>query len=182
MATSLSAASLLPSPAPSFDDPIGVLVACHERMRRQLGTLARLPAHVNGRGVDAEARSAAQAVLRYFDRAGADHHADEDDSVLPRVLARAPDLAPLIAQLSAEHVVLARRWRKLRPLLAGIAGGFNPGLPTRLVRDVCEGYETHIDREERRLLPRAQECLDATALAEIGREFAARRARTYGPA
>ena len=119
MATSLSAASLLPSPAPSFDDPIGVLVACHERMRRQLGTLARLPAHVNNRGVDAEARSAAQAVLRYFDRAGADHHADEDDSVLPRVLARAPDLAPLIAQLYDDHAVLQRRWRKLRPLLGG---------------------------------------------------------------
>ena len=174
--------SLLPRPAPSFDDPLGVLVACHERMRRQLGTLARLPSHITSRGVDDEARAAAHAVVRYFDRAGADHHADEDDSVLPRLLARAPDLAPLIAQITAEHGVHQQRWRKLRPLLGSIAAGYNPGLPTRLVRDVCDGYALHLDREERRLLPRAHDCLEAAALAEIGREFAARRDRTYGSA
>ena len=181
MATTSSAA-VLPRPAPTFDDPLGMLVACHDRMRRQLGTLARLPVHVTRHGVDDAARAGAHAVLRYFDRAGADHHADEDDSVLPRVLARAPDLAVLIAQLGAEHATLNARWRKLRPLLGSVAGGINPGLPIRLVRDVCEGYAMHLDREERRLLPRAQECLDADVLAEIGREFEARRARTYGTA
>jgi pyridoxamine 5'-phosphate oxidase len=160
---------------PSFDDPFGMLLACHEKMRRQLGTLARLQRHLPEHGADAHARAAASAILKYFDHAAPNHHADEDASLLPRVLARAPDLARTIAAISAEHRTLERHWRKLRRVLSGIAAGRNEGLSPALVRTVCEGYLAHLDREETRLLPRARECLDAEALADIGREFAARR-------
>ena len=166
---------LHPPPAPSFDDPLGMLLACHVRMRRQLGTLTRLPRHVTEHGVDAEARAAATAILRYFDQAAPHHHADEDVSVLPRVAERAPNLARLVAAIEADHRNLVRRWRKVRPLLSGIASGRNTGLPPALVRETCNAYLAHLDQEERRLIPAARECLGAAALAEIGREFAARR-------
>lgn len=168
---------LLRAPAPSFDDPIGMLVACHDRMRGQLQTLSRLARHVPRHGLDDEARLAARNVLRYFDRAAVDHHADEELSVLPRLIAAVPDLRPLADALGADHRALEQYWRKLRPLLSSIAAGTNPGLPTRLVHGMCDGYERHLLREERRLIPRARECLDGTALAAIGAEFAARRER-----
>jgi pyridoxamine 5'-phosphate oxidase len=167
--------TLLPPPAPSFDDPIGMLVACHVRMRRQLATLERLERHVPEHGADEEARAAAAAILKYFDHAGQNHHADEDCSVLPRVLERAPDLAGVIAGIGTDHAVLEGHWGILRPLLRAIAEGREEGLPPELVRTVCEGYVAHLDHEEAHLFPAALKCLDADALARIGREFAARR-------
>jgi len=161
--------------APTFDDPFGMLLACHEKMRRQLGTLARLQRHLPEHGADADARIAATAILKYFDQAAPNHHADEDVSLLPRVLARAPHLARTIETIGAEHRTLERHWRKLRRVLSGIAAGRNEGLSPALVRTVCEGYLAHLEREETRLLPEARLCLDAETLAEIGREFAERR-------
>ena len=163
------------APGPSFDDPFGMLIACHARMRRQLGTLARLSRHLPENGAAADARAAATAILKYFDQAAPNHHADEDVSVLPRVLERAPALADLIEAIGDDHRTLDRQWRKLRPLLSGISAGRNEGVPPALVRTLCEGYLAHLEREEVRLFPAAQACLDAEAIAAIGREFAARR-------
>ena len=163
------------SPAPGFDDPFGMLVACHGRMRHQLGTLARLQRYTVENGVDADARAAASAILRYFDHAAPNHHADEDHSLLPRVLARDPRLARLVEGIGADHRALERQWRKVRPLLSGIAAGRNEALPPALVRTVCEGYMAHLEREEARLFPAAQACLDADAITAMGHEFAARR-------
>ena len=163
------------APAPSFDDPFGMLVACHARMRRQLATLARLARHVTEHGADADARAAASAILRYFDEAAPNHHADEDRSVLPRVLERRPELATLVAGIGTDHRTLDRHWRKLRPLLSGIAAGRNEALPPLLVREVCDGYLAHLSHEEERLFPVAQACLDAPTVVAIGREFAVRR-------
>ena len=175
MATSTPSLALHPAPAPSFDDPLGMLLACHGRMRRQLDTLTRLSRHVTIHGADAEARAAATAILRYFDRAAENHHADEDDSLVPRLAAHAPDLADVLATIGDDHRVLAQRWRKLRPLLSSIAAGITEALPPALVREVCEGYAAHLDREEAIVIPRARECLGAEALAAMGREFAERR-------
>ena len=166
--------------APTFDDPFGMLLACHEKMRRQLGTLARLQRHLPEHGADAHARAAASAILKYFDQAAPNHHADEDASLLPRVLARAPHLARTIEAIGVEHRTLERHWRKLRRVLSGIAAGRNEGLSPMLVRTVCEGYLAHLDREEIRLLPLAREYLDAEDVADIGREFAARRGVELG--
>lgn len=168
---------LHPAPAPSFDDPLGMLLACHGRMRRQLGTLTRLSRHLPQHGVDADARNAAMAVVRYFDRAAPDHHADEDLSLMPRVVARIPEMAPLAAVLRTTHERLELRWRKVRPLLSSIAVGRNQALPLRLVDDLCSDYESHLAQEESQVLPRAQGVLDVAVLAEIGREFAQRRER-----
>lgn len=163
--------------APTFDDPFGMLLACHEKMRRQLGTLARLQRHLPEHGADADARTAAAAILKYFDQAAPNHHADEDVSLLPRVLERAPQLARVVEAIGSDHRNLERHWRKVRRVLCGIAAGRNEGLSPALVRTVCEGYLAHLDREEVRLFPMARACLDAEAVADIGREFAARRNR-----
>jgi hypothetical protein len=166
---------LHPAPAPSFDDPLGMLLACHGRMRRQLATLTRLSRHLGEVGLDAEAQTAALAVARYFDRAAPDHHADEDLSLMPRLVARAPDMAPLAATVHATHTDLERRWRKVRPLLSSIVVRRRQALPLRLVQDLAAAYENHLAQEEAAVLPRAHELLDAEAIAALGREFAARR-------
>ena len=106
--------------APAFDDPLGVLSACHRRIERQLATLARLQRHLPEHGCDHDARAAARGILRYFDTAAVNHHADEEESLFPRLLRHAgAAAAPLLADLAADHQRLAGEWRHLRPLFGG---------------------------------------------------------------
>jgi hemerythrin-like domain-containing protein len=171
------------SGAPSFDDPLGMLRACHGRIERQLTTLERLARHLPEHGADADARAAAHAILRYFDLAAPNHHADEEASVFPRLITRVPEARDLIARLEADHHgTFAPLWRKLRPLLAGIASGQRANLPPALVRAVREAYDAHIAIENDELLPLCAEALAPEEIAAIGAEMAARRNVRWAPA
>ena len=163
------------APAPQFDDPLGVLRACHRRMERQLTTLSRLRRHLPLHHADEDARIAASATMRYFDTAARNHHADEEASLLPRLADADKTLAPIIADLVREHDELEARWLRLRPLLTAISARASGHLPVKDVETFCAAYRAHIAREEGTLLARANEVLDAAALAEIGAEMAARR-------
>lgn len=171
------------STAPSFDDPLGMLRACHRRIERQIATLDRLQRHLPEHGCDADARAAARAIMKYFDTAAPNHHADEEASLFPRLTAALPGRADaLIADLERDHDALAENWRKLRPLLAAIAAGARANLSARQVDGVRAAYEAHIAREEGELIPLAAQALDAEAFEAIGREMAARRGIEPGTA
>ena len=173
----------LPSaaPAPSFDDPLGMISACHRRIEAQLATLARLQAHLPEHGSDDDARAAARAILKYFDNAAPNHHADEERSLFPRLLAlRPPGIDGLLETLHGEHAALADGWTRLRLPLLGIADGADAVLSTADVAAVTAAYATHISREDGLLIPLAQRTLDPAALAAIGREMADRRGVSFG--
>jgi hemerythrin-like domain-containing protein len=162
--------------APAFDDPLGMLAACHRRIERQLVTLDRLQRHLPEFGCDTDARAAARGILKYFDTAAPNHHADEEASVFPRLRTAVPGHAgALTGDLEDDHRTLAANWRRLRPLLAGIAAGARANLSAKHVADVRAAYSAHIAREEDELIPLAARTFDAATLAEIGREMAARR-------
>jgi pyridoxamine 5'-phosphate oxidase len=164
------------SPAPDFGDPLGMLAACHRRIERHLATLDRLQRHLPEHGCDDDARAAARAILRYFDGAAPNHHADEEASLFPRLATVAPGQAPpLIAALERDHETLTAGWRRLRPQLAGIVAGARATLSAKEVGDIRAAYDAHIVREEGELFPLAAQALDAEALGSIGREMAARR-------
>ena len=104
-----------------FDDPLGMLAACHRRVEQQCDTLRRLVPHLAAHGSDATARDAADAVLRYFGTAAVHHHADEEDDLFPAMLESvggfdAICLRELTARLLADHDALQARWRDLRRL------------------------------------------------------------------
>jgi hemerythrin-like domain-containing protein len=162
--------------APNFDDPLSMLTACHGRIGRQLETLARLQRHLPENGCDHDARVAARGILKYFDTAAPNHHADEEASLFPRLARALPGaVGSLIADLERDHATLAVNWRKLRPLLAAIAGGQRANLPPGQVATVTAAYEAHIAREERDLFPLAAQTFDAETIAAIGNEMALRR-------
>ncbi|MEP7183216.1 MAG: hemerythrin domain-containing protein [Betaproteobacteria bacterium] len=162
--------------APSFDDPLGMLSACHGRIDRQLATLERLQRHLPEHGCDTDARVAARAILKYFDTAAPNHHEDEEASVFPRLIVALPDAAArLVADLAKDHAQLATNWRRLRPMLAAIAAGQRANLSPAQVAAVRAAYDAHIDKEETELIPLAAEVFDAATLKAIGEEMAARR-------
>ncbi len=163
-------------PAPSFDDPLGMLFACHRRIEKQLATLARLQQHLPAHGSDEDARIAARAILKYFDEAAPNHHADEEASLFPRLRTATPQRAEaLIAALLDDHALLAANWAALRPVLAAVAAGEPAILPPEQVEAVRAAYAAHIAREDQDAFPLAAQVLDADALGAIGREMAERR-------
>lgn len=165
--------------APGFDDPLGLLAACHTRIERQCETLERLPAHIAAHGVDAAAREAAAAVLRYFTQAAPHHHADEEQDLFPRLRAHRgepgcpAELDDWLARLAREHEGLGAAWGELAPRLERIAAG---NAPAELAAKVLvERYRAHYRFEDAQLLPLARRLLTARELAEIGAAMRRRR-------
>lgn len=168
------------APGASFEVPLEMLEACHGRVRHQCATLRRLPAHLAAHGADAQARNAAVAVMRYFNTAALDHHADEEVDLFPALTdaaagADAVCLRATIDRLLAEHRMLEGRWQRLRVLLADIAAGQRGTLADTDVLPLIELYERHIAYEEAGLLPMAARLLGDAALDRIGRAMRLRR-------
>jgi pyridoxamine 5'-phosphate oxidase len=164
---------------PTFEQPLEMLEACHERIQSQLATLERLGPHLETKGCDAEAKSAAQAVLRYFDTAGVFHHEDEDHDLFPvlRVKAEAQerrDVAAAIDELVEEHETMHAQWQRLREQLQAVAGG-DPRIAVEDVARFAWLYRRHMDREATAVLPFARHALDAAERATLGKRMAARR-------
>src|SRR2546425_659439 len=160
-------------PGPGFDQPLEMLEACHERIQAQLGTLERLAPHLETKGCDAEAKSAAQAVLRYFDTSGAMHHQDEDQDLFPVLRTRAAaqaraDITTAIDELVREHETMDAQWKRLRERLLAIVAG-EPRLDVEEVARFAWLYRRHMDREATAVLPFARQALDPATRAELGK-------------
>ncbi len=176
--------SLLPGdpPAPSFDHPLEMLRACHGRIRAQCATLRKLHRHLPRHCCDAQARQAAQAILRYFDTAGRHHHGDEEQDLFPALLATSSDEArDLVSRLLHEHEGMEAAWQRLHPLLKEIADGNAATLGEGTVEDFIGAYERHIELENGSLLPLAARLLEPASLEVIGRNMAARRGASFPP-
>ena len=162
-----------------FDEPLEMLAACHERIEAQLSTLERLVEHLATKGCDADARTAAQSVIRYFDTSGALHHQDEDEDLFPLVRVHAarlgrPDAAAAIEELEREHETMERQWKRLREELTAVAAGEGRIDAENVVRFAWL-YRRHMDREGALVLPFAKCILDAAQLAALGERMIARR-------
>src|SRR5688572_13964647 len=102
------------APEVGFEQPFAMLEACHERVRRSLDLLRRLVEHLQTVGHDADARSAAHDVWRYFEMAAPAHHADEERHVLPRLRATGELwLTDVARRLQADHDALDGVWQQL---------------------------------------------------------------------
>jgi pyridoxamine 5'-phosphate oxidase len=172
--------NLFDSPA-GFDDPIGMWMGCHRRIEKQLKTLAKLPAHLADKGVDAEASNAAQAILRYFEKSGPQHHEDENQDLFPLLEMRITDSADLArfrelrARLEDDHRRMQACWAKLRKPLQGIADGIAKPVDPGDIEAFRAIYATHIPAEDGAIPELARRYLTARDLEAVGRSMASRR-------
>jgi pyridoxamine 5'-phosphate oxidase len=172
--------TLLPDPAPDFDQPVAVLKHCHGRIRKQLATLEKLLGHLPGHGADEQARQAAAAILKYFDKAAHLHHDDEEQDLLPMLLAVAQGedaatlqaLAPVILQ---EHKDMDAMWQDLHEQLTAIADGSGTHLSASIVRRFVQSYHGHMEREEGIVAPMALRLFGPDQMARLGTAMRRRR-------
>jgi hemerythrin-like domain-containing protein len=164
-----------------FDDPLEMLLACHRRIEKQLETLKRLRAHIEAHGVDAEASAAAQAILRYFLKAGVNHHQDEEHDLFPLLAQRIGDpgesarFAHFRQSLEDDHRKLEAAWQRLRRPLEGIAEGLTRTLPEAEVHAFVDAYVHHILTEESTLQEFCTRWLAEEDRRQLGHAMAARR-------
>lgn len=168
------------APAPSFDEPLEMLAACHDRIEAQLCTLEKLIEHVSARGADAPAREAAAGVMRYFDTAGVEHHRDEDQEIFPLLRRLAaerdrPEVSAVINGLEQDHSTMDAQWSRLRERLDAIAAGREARLGAEDVGPFAWLYRRHMEKESALVLPFAREAISETERARLGSRMAARR-------
>lgn len=174
---------LFTAPAAGFDQAFEMLEACHARMERTLALMERLAAHLPQHGCDAQARSAAADVLRYFDIAAPQHHQDEELHVLPRL--REQGQASMAARLLADHQVMEHAWAQLRPDLLAVVNGrlAEPDLAPARARwaQFASLYRRHLEAEEAHAFVPARTGLTPAQLQAMGEEMAQRRGVSASP-
>jgi len=179
MSQPIRMSSLTAGAAATFEQPFEMLTACHERVDRMLRLLARLREHLAKHGADADARKAAQDVMRYFDQAAPQHHHDEELHVFPPLVAQGdPQTTALVCRLQQDHLQMEQRWAQAREVLAAIASGDldAPSSGQDAVLDAFAGiYAGHIEAEEQLAYPAAEKLLDERAITAMGQEMMKRR-------
>lgn len=165
---------LLDEAAPNFDDPLGLIRACHGRMLKLLELMERMIEYQTDKGVDKDLSDSAQKVLRYFDIAAPLHHQDEELDLFPLIQHDA-DLAAMAETLEVEHAHHDRLWSQLRPALVNIVEGQSDGRLNHLAPEFIQAYRDHIAIENDQLLPAAAKLLQDTDLSPMGERMAARR-------
>jgi hemerythrin-like domain-containing protein len=165
---------------PRSEDVPDALVDCHLRMRQFTSLAAELAARP---GVpEDEVREVAGKVHRYFTVALPLHEEDEETSLFPRLLARAPQLAGAISALQKDHEAHARQVGALLAVCQELTA--RPERAEQLkgelaaaAQALAETWKHHLTAEERDIFPSVTTALDAGDRAAIREEMRARRAR-----
>lgn len=128
------------------------LIQVHQALREQLAALRREAARGAVPGAaDAAAGPDLLSHCLGFCAAVRDHHDAEDSLALPALRAAAPELAPVLDKILADHSLVAGILGQIRELLTP---GQTPGQPGSLVREL-DGLtailESHFRYEERRI-------------------------------
>ena len=169
-------------PDAGFDDPLGMLKDCHRRIEHFLNIVCAVAERAQDRALSDEETAAIQAALNYFRVGGQRHNADEEHSLFPRMRAAGlADQLEKIVGLEHDHRDAEEMHRRVDSLCSSWIenGALRPEEHSELAAATSklkQLYAAHIELEEKVVFPRAAEILDSDAIAEMGREFQARRA------
>ena len=168
---------------PGFDQPIAVLKHCHDKIRKQLKTLQNLLTHLPQHGADAAARSAAGAVMKYFNTAAHLHHADEEQDLLPMLESTATGadlelIRTLKPQILSQHQQMDKDWHILNSQLERIGAGAAAELSADDVTRFVASYTAHMETEEAHVAPMAKRLFSPTQMTVFGEAMARRRGIT----
>jgi hemerythrin-like domain-containing protein len=157
--------------------PFEALDECHRQIMSHLADLTNLARQIEAKGVDAVAQQQAGAIEAFFSSTSREHHAQEEKSVFPPLLASAdPALAATVHRLQQDHGWIEENWIELSPQLSAIASGNNWPDPAEFLHGVqvfVELCTDHIALEETVVYPESR--------AQWARAVAARALRESVP-
>ena len=155
----------------TLDHPLEHLVACHSRIEERLAVLERAADALDTQ--PEAARQALESVFRYFETSGANHTADEEESIFPRISDRLTDEErAYLEHLEAQHREADELYFRVKQVpLPGVAAGEYRSAVTRF----CELYRQHISSENDRLIGIGKRLLTAPELESVSSEMRRRR-------
>jgi iron-sulfur cluster repair protein YtfE (RIC family) len=160
------------------DTVTGRLLDCHDRIRRFVAMAGRIGTLEEA--TEAEVRSAAHDVRRYFVEALPLHVQDEEESLLPRLRGREVELDAALDRMHAEHEIHEPLLRSLVAICETLlsAPARRDALRSELIATAAEldrELVAHLAAEEALIFPALERVLDERARAEIISEMALRR-------
>jgi hypothetical protein len=128
------------------------LVHVHQALREQLAALRKEAADGTGHrgGGTVIGEDLLSHCLSYC-AAVHTHHTGEDSQLLPALRAAAPELAPVIDNLTEDHALVAGILRQVRELLTPGRGPSGPDALVRELDGLIAILESHFSYEERRI-------------------------------
>jgi iron-sulfur cluster repair protein YtfE (RIC family) len=165
-------------PSNESSDIVDLLVACHDRIRFFIDLAGRL-AETTGASPE-EVREAAARVVRYFSESLPLHIADEEKSILPRLVGREQLLDRTLETMCEEHhnhepqterlLAICRRVQNAPEELPQVRAELR-GITSRLAAD----FKTHLVQEEAVILPAIKRFLSDDDRQSMVQELRARR-------
>jgi len=171
------------SPPADFGQPLALVQASHERLRRMVELLIRLREHLLEHGADRTAAVSAGAIRQFLEQAWPRHMRDEELDFFPRIRARlrgrhtesAQNILETIEALIEQHRAFDSLWHRIAPALRAVESGSAQRLDEPAVQSFVELFRTHLALEDDVLDPAYARLLTAADLQQIGRAMAQRR-------
>ena len=159
-------------------DIVDLLLECHERIRSFTGLACTL---ASAHGVsESEVRDVAARVTRYFSEALPLHTADEEQSILPRLAGRDPELDAALKRMQSEHHEHEPQLQRLLEICRALQAS-----PERIdqlrasllstASALDKAFSSHLEQEEQVVLPAIRALLMPEERDAILSELRARR-------
>ena len=167
----------------NFNDPTGLLSACHRRVEMFLGMLEAVAKVIDCPSTE-ETKHALQSALRYFAEAAPKHTADEEESLFPRLRRlHDPEVEPAFSRL--DRLEADHRWAEplhleverlgMQYLSIGHLSATEIDRFRSCIAKLADMYEEHISAEDQLIFPLAAKLLSPNEKAAIAQEMARRR-------
>ena len=152
--------------------PLALISGCHARTAEQCDALHGLVQHLARFGCDVQAQGLSRQILRHFDAAAMQNHAEEEEFLFPTLLesmagSDAVCLREMTSSLTRQHRVLEDLWQGLRPQLRAVASAASAALSGADVAAFIRSNQGHIDSEASELLPMAARLFTDSELAYL---------------
>lgn len=165
---------LEPQQFASWAEPIEMLYACHNKVKRFCKQLQILPEYLARNGVNQAVKNDVQQILNYFNLSAPLHHEDEECDFFPALLQIQPQIQDKVNELEEQHEVLHQNWILLSTQLEALVEGMRSEVDATLITRFIAGYNTHIAIEEP-LFELGRSHLEPSKLVQMGKIMAARR-------
>ncbi|WP_273393656.1 hemerythrin domain-containing protein [Actinobacillus porcinus] len=162
------------SHAPSWENPIEMLYACHGRVKNFCRQLNILPSYLEKNGLNQAVKNNVQQILNYFNLAAPLHHDDEEKDFFPALVKVAPQAKSDIDELERQHLHLHANWTALSAQLVELIQGQRDKVENALIEQFIAAYDQHIALEEP-LFEMGKQYLLPEQLVAMGKIMAERR-------
>ncbi len=165
----------------TFEQPIELLLSCHEKIMHFSSALNKLSIALKKDGWNDEIIASSNQIRRYFNVAAHEHHLDEENHLFPAIIALDPEfkqaestqILTVLHRLIKEHVESDALWETLDNMLEEKSDDFV--LLEELAQEFESSMHEHARIENEEIFPYAKARISTSELKKMGLDIAKRR-------